>query len=273
MRNPAGSTAGGGTAEAGGRGPQILVRARHTEVTERFRAHVAGKLAGLDRLDHKLYRLDVEVTEEHNPRMSAACERLEITAYSRGPVVRAEAAAADAYAALDLAYAKLEERLRRAADRRHSRGSRVAKAHQVEASVPTGGLPWPGEPSTNGTGPAASASPEPAFPGRGAGAAPEAADPAGGAAEPADRAEPVVEGDEDGPFLVREKVHEAAPMSLDDALAAMELVGHDFYLFTDADRGCPSVVYRRRGYHYGVLRLRDTISGDPGGNMPAEAAG
>jgi hypothetical protein len=59
----------------------------------------------------------------------------------------------------------------------------------------------------------------------------------------------------EGPFLVREKDHLAAPMTLDQALLEMELVGHDFYLFVDADRGVPSVVYRRRGYDYGVIRL------------------
>lgn len=207
--------------------PQIVVRGRHTEVSERFRTHAASKLAGLRRWDHKLFRLDIEVTEEHNPRLAASCERIEITAYSRGPVVRAEAAATDAYAALDLAYAKLEERLRRSAERRHSRGSRVAHAQHVEANLPRW-LPEfaPGEASANGTAPA----------------------------------DTVVEGDEEGPFLVREKVHAASPMTLDEALAAMELVGHDFYLFTDVGSGCPSVVYRRRGYHYGVLRLHDDPS-------------
>lgn len=200
-------------------GPQVVVRGRHTEVSERFRAHVNDKLAGLDRLDHKLFRLDVEVTEEHNPRQSDSCERVEITAFSRGPVVRAEACAGDAYAALDIAYAKLEERLRRAADRRHSRGSRVARA-QIELAPP----PLPEVPNSNHAG---------------------------------SHDEALVDGDEQGPFLVREKVHAAPPMTVQEALAAMELVGHDFYLFADRDAGCPSVVYRRRGYHYGVLRLKD----------------
>ncbi len=59
----------------------------------------------------------------------------------------------------------------------------------------------------------------------------------------------------DGPLVVREKVHKAAPMTIDQALFEMELVGHDFFLFADSDSGQPSVVYRRRGYDYGVLRL------------------
>ena len=59
----------------------------------------------------------------------------------------------------------------------------------------------------------------------------------------------------DGPLVVREKVHVACPMTIDQALFEMELVGHDFFLFTDATDGLPSVVYRRRGYQYGVIRL------------------
>jgi hypothetical protein len=57
------------------------------------------------------------------------------------------------------------------------------------------------------------------------------------------------------PIVIRTKDHEAAPMSLDQALYEMELVGHDFYLFVDAETARPSVVYRRRGYDYGVIRL------------------
>ena len=70
--------------------------------------------------------------------------------------------------------------------------------------------------------------------------------------------EPMPADPEDGPMDVREKTHTAAPMTLDQALAAMELVGHDFYLFLDADTRRPAVVYRRRGYHYGVIRLETT---------------
>jgi hypothetical protein len=59
----------------------------------------------------------------------------------------------------------------------------------------------------------------------------------------------------DGPPVVREKVHAARPMTLDQALYEMELVGHDFYLFVDRDSRRPAVVYRRRGYDYGVIAL------------------
>ena len=62
----------------------------------------------------------------------------------------------------------------------------------------------------------------------------------------------------DGPLVVREKTHTAAPMTLDQALYEMELVGHDFFLFIDKETERPSVVYRRRGYDYGVISLIPT---------------
>ena len=57
------------------------------------------------------------------------------------------------------------------------------------------------------------------------------------------------------PPEVREKTHRSRPMTLDQALYEMELVGHDFYLYVDHDTRRPAVVYRRRGYDYGVISL------------------
>jgi ribosomal subunit interface protein len=193
----------------------VVVKGRHTEVAERFRGHVTDKLAKVAKLDGKVSRIDVEVCEEHNPRLADQRSRVELTCRTRGPVVRAEAAAPDPYAALDLAAARLEARLRRAADRR-----RVHHGIRTPTSV----------------------------------AAATAALSANGAA-PSGTDHEAAAGDDEGPFVVREKEHEARPMSLDQALLEMELVGHDFFLFVDAVRGVPSVVYRRRGYDYGVIRL------------------
>jgi ribosomal subunit interface protein len=205
----------------------IVVKGRRTEVSERFREHVKDKLGRLEKLDSKAYRVDVEICHESNPRLAGACDRVELTLRSRGPVVRAEAAAQDPYGALDIAVAKLEERLRRAADRRRTRHQQ----HHGHASQVRG---------------APRAEPEPATL---EDTAPDTAEQNGGPVE-----EGVVMAA--GPLVVREKAHDATPMTLDDALHRMELVGHDFYLFCDAENGLPSVVYRRRGYTYGVLRLR-----------------
>lgn len=218
----------------------IVVKGRHTEVPERFRRHAAEKLAKVEHLNHKLIRIDVEVSKEHNPRLADRCDRVELTCRSKGPVIRAEAAAADPYAALDLAASRLESRLRRSADRRrvHHGGKTPVSVASATAGLSANGdepglgaLAGLGDPRT-GEGPAGNA-----------GVLDDdlSADPYAIAAE--------------GPMVVREKVHEAVPMSLDQALYEMELVGHDFFLFVDVDSSRPSVVYRRRGYHYGVIRL------------------
>jgi ribosomal subunit interface protein len=193
----------------------IVVKGRHTDISERFRAHVAEKLAKIEKLDSKVISVDVECSTERNPRQAEQSERVELTIRSRGPVVRAEAAAQDCYGALDLAVAKLEARLRKAQDRRKVHHG---KKTPVSVAAATAGLV-----SANGAGPDV---------------APEDA------------------GDGDtSPMFVREKVHDAVPMDLDEALYEMELVGHDFFLFVDSATAQPSVVYRRRGYDYGVIRL------------------
>ena len=96
----------------------VVVKGRHTEVTDGFRSHTEDKLAKIAKLDGRCSRIDVEVSEEHNPRLSGQKVRIELSCHSHRAVLRAEAAAADPYAALDLAVSKLEAQLRRAADRR-----------------------------------------------------------------------------------------------------------------------------------------------------------
>ena len=197
----------------------IVVKARHVEVSDRFRTAAQDKLAKVERLDPGLQRVDVEVSKELNPRLADRAFRVELTCRGKGPVIRAEAAAEDKFAALDVALGKLEGRLRRAADRRSD-----WKKHEKAGGVPP-------------------------------------------AAETSERLA-TQDGDvdlwhvpDDGPMIVREKAHEAAPMTLDQALYEMELVGHDFFLFVDLSSGRPSVVYRRRAYDYGVIRLDVVATG------------
>ena len=97
---------------------EIVVRGRNVEVPDHYRQHVEDKVGQLERFDGKLSRIDVELFHEKNPRQSANCQRVEITLRGKGPVVRAEASAPDFHAALDLACGKLDNRLRRANDRR-----------------------------------------------------------------------------------------------------------------------------------------------------------
>jgi ribosomal subunit interface protein len=216
---------------------EIIVRGRSITVPSRFRQHAAAKLAKLAKLDHKAVRIDVEVSKERNPRQSDRRERVELTIRSRGPAIRAEAAADDRYTALDLAVAKLESRLRRASDRRKVRHGENATLRSPALVAAEAVAP---EPALNGNG---AARPHPAE-----------LDDQGDGAEPDSGMVPIqMEGD--GPLVLREKVHAARPMTIDQALLEMELVGHDFYLFHDSECDRFSVVYRRRGYDYGVIRL------------------
>jgi ribosomal subunit interface protein len=230
---------------------EIIVRGRHITVPSRFRQHAAAKLAKLEKLDQRAVRIDVEVSKERNPRQSDRRERVELTIRSRGPAIRAEAAADDRYTALDLAFAKLESRLRRASDRRKVRhGNTVTvRSPGVLADVTSAGSPAAAPPGAPLAGPA------PALNGD-ATARPRPADTGGSAdSAEADSGMVPIQMEGDGPLVLREKVHAAKPMTIDQALLEMELVGHDFYLFHDSECDRFSVVYRRRGYDYGVIRL------------------
>jgi ribosomal subunit interface protein len=196
---------------------EIVVRGRNVVIPEHFRQHVEEKLSKLERYDGKIHRTDVELQHEKNPRQNGSCQHVEITCRTRGPVVRSEACAEDFYKALDIAADRLERRLSQAADRR-----RIHHGRRTPTSV--------NQATTAELVPedlAALASP--------------------------DTVDDVVE---DGPGrVVREKEHAAEPMTVDQALFEMELVGHDFFMFQDVESGRPSVVYRRKAYDYGIIRL------------------
>jgi ribosomal subunit interface protein len=199
----------------------VVIKARHCNVTEQFRAYVAEKITRLEKLDDRVIRVEVELSAERNKRQHDQASRVEITVRTKGPVVRAEAAAEDKPAAFDLALDKLMAQFRKAADRKrvHHGQHTPRSLYQAAAVLPNFEN---GEAETNGNGRHTVAG---------------------------------IEVDGEGPLVVREKVHPGLPMSLDQALLEMELVGHDFYLFLDAEHQVPSVVYRRKAYDYGVIRL------------------
>ena len=243
---------------------EITFKGRQTDVPGRFREYATTKLNKLVRLEKKAISVDVEVSVERNPRLASQKERVELTIWSGGPAIRAEAAAEDRMAALDLALAKLDSRLRRALDRRkshHGTGAgAVTGASAGPAVAPPGQEPDGDEPVSV---PAARLSSD--------ALRPQAGGPASAAA--GESVVPIpMEGD--GPLVVRQKFHHAKPISIDQALLEMELVGHDFYLFHDIEADMPSVVYRRHGYQYGVIRLVETADGQPaaagdGARIPA----
>jgi ribosomal subunit interface protein len=224
----------------------IIFKGRHTDIPDRFRAQAAAKLGKIEKLEHKAIRVDVQLTAERNPRQAGRRERVELTVTSRGPAIRAEAAAEDRYAALDIAFGKLEARLRRASDRRKAR-------HGAHAAVRLTDLPATAGDLTADL--AAADGGEPATQRAGSGERTEVT---------VDYNAVAVQMQGDGPLVVREKFHQASPMTIDQALFEMELVGHDFFLFMDIHDGLPSVVYRRQGYQYGVLRLVEQAAASNG---------
>lgn len=199
----------------------VTVTGRHCQISDEFRAHVLDRITRIDKLSERVIRVEVQISNHGTKRTPDEAVRAEITLRSKGPVIRAEANANDKVAAFEHALDRLMTRLRRAADRRRDR--RGHRGHQTIRDAGDWLLEAPEESVAEG--------------------------------QDDTRTVAGIEVKGDGPLIVREKEHVAAPMSLDRALEEMELVGHDFYLFVDRSTGTPSVVYRRKAYDYGVIRL------------------
>lgn len=216
----------------------IIVVGRNAEIHSNFRAYVEEKLSKVEQFYPRAQRVECEITHEPNQRQAEYSERVEITVIGKGPVIRAEAASSDRYASVDIAAGKLYERLRRARDRakeHRRRKDRVADEIDVDiekldlsdarqASVPA---PQQGDPDSIG-------------------------DLRVGEAEQTQLG--------DSPVLVRQKLHEAIPMTVSQALYQMELLGHQFFLFIDSQTKQPCAVYHRHGWTYGVIRLDATTN-------------
>jgi ribosomal subunit interface protein len=196
---------------------EVVVKGRNVEIPDHFRIYVSEKLARLERFDRTIYLFDVELDHERNRRQRKNCQHVEITARGRGPVVRGEACADSFYAALESAVCKLESRLRRTKDRRkiHYGDKTPVSVGEATAVIPPSEATETGQPPLDGA---------------------------------------LLDDHEPG-RIVRTKEHPSTPMTVDDALYEMELVGHDFFLFHDKDSDKPCVVYRRHAYDYGLIRL------------------
>jgi ribosomal subunit interface protein len=198
---------------------EVVVKGRNVEVPDHFRIYVSEKLSRLERFDRTIYLFDVELDHERNRRQRKNCQHVEITARGRGPVIRGEACADSFYAALESAVCKLESRLRRHKDRRKIHYGDKTPVSLAEATA----------------------------------VAPESFQPPTATESPATDTSAV--DDHEPGRIVRTKEHPATPMTVDDALSQMELVGHDFFLFHDKQSDKPTVVYRRHAYDYGLIRL------------------
>ncbi|WP_448003895.1 ribosome hibernation-promoting factor, HPF/YfiA family [Agromyces bauzanensis] len=225
---------------------ELNIVGRNLGVTDRFRAYAAEKSEKITNLAERAISLDVKLTR-HNEKNgnNNGLDRVELTLVGKGPVVRAEADGTDKYAAFDVALGRLLERIRRAKDRRKvHRGQRRPTSLREATDL-----------GFSDVGVQA--------------AAPEVIEQVRTGSIPVVEEKPAAE-EEDVycPVVIRRKVFASSPMTVDDALYYMELVGHDFYLFVDSETGRPSVVYRRKGWDYGLIGLDENADAESGPSEP-----
>ena len=211
---------------------ETTITGRNLGVTDRFREYATEKAEKVAHLAEKAIAFEIKVSRHHETRGSKGDDRVELTLIGPGPLVRAESAGSDKYVAFDLAMAKLVERIRQAKDRRKVHRGKHRPVSLREASADgfsvvdiTPAAPHVLENVRTGSIPVVDA-------------------------DAADETE-----EEYSPVVIRKKLFSSEPMSVDDALYYMELVGHDFYLFIDNENNRPSVVYRRKGWDYGVIGI------------------
>ncbi|WKS62227.1 ribosome-associated translation inhibitor RaiA [Corynebacterium accolens] len=207
---------------------RVTITGRNVDVPEHFQERVNDKLAKIERLDPTLTFFHVELQHEPNPRREAESDRIQITATGKGHIARAEAKEDSFYAALETAMGKMERSLRKVKVRREY----VKGGHRAQ----------------KGTGEIA---------------AEMVAEAEAQRAKEERLVDPYAETVEDvrPGQIVRTKEHPATPMSVDDALSEMELVGHDFFLFVNEENNKPSVVYRRHAFDYGIISLSEDAEG------------
>lgn len=199
---------------------ELRISARNLNVSDRFKEYVSEKSGKVEQFAHRPQELNIKVTR-HEHHASGPEDQVELTVYEAGHVVRAEARSADKFAAFDIAFGKLLERLRRYSDKHkiHRGGghknlgaSELAAADFSQLDI----KPLDVRISVD-----------------------EAPEPA------------IIKS----PIEIRTKEFPAMPMTKAEAVDHMELVGHDFFLFQDSETGKNAVVYRRKGYSYGVISL------------------
>jgi ribosomal subunit interface protein len=227
---------------------ELNIVGRNLGITDRFRAYAAEKSEKVTHLAERAISLNVKLTRHNEKNGNTGPDRVELTLVGKGPVVRAEADGSDKYAAFDVALGRLLERIRRSKDRRKvHRGQRRPTSLREATDVGFAGVGVQA-------------------------AAPEVLERVRTGSIPviAENETPAVEEDDVySPVVIRRKVFASTPMTVDDALYFMELVGHDFYLFVDAESGRPSVVYRRKGWDYGLIGLDDRAD-DEAAELPVE---
>jgi ribosomal subunit interface protein len=206
----------------------VNIRGRNVGITDRFEDYVGGKTEKIETLLPKAQTFEVRVSRlsEKSPKHG---DRVEITLVGPGPVIRAESTGGDKYSAFDIAYARVLERVRRLKDKQKVHQGRGLTSLHDAAAADFENIDI--KPASIETLDAV----------------------ANGETPPKDR-----EDEEDYcPVVIRTKQFPGEYMTVDQAVDRMELVGHDFFLFVDAESDRASVVYRRKGWNYGVISLTD----------------
>ncbi|BAQ31779.1 ribosome hibernation-promoting factor, HPF/YfiA family [Bifidobacterium scardovii] len=209
---------------------EIVVTGRHTQIKQRFRDVVESKMNRVTAIAPDAQRAQIVLTHEGNPRQADTAKRVEITVIAGRTVVRAEASSTDEFSALDMALDKLTLRLRRTRDRRKDHRRGYANPAPIDLGVVEPPVEESAEEEPNNS-------------------------PAAAVASDLGPGESVEVQVGDTPIVIRRKLHIAEPMSIDEALYEMELIGHDFFLFVNKETGRPSVVYHRHGWSYGVFEI------------------
>ncbi|MER3388653.1 MAG: ribosome-associated translation inhibitor RaiA [Microcella sp.] len=224
----------------------ITITGRNMGITDRFRDYATEKAEKVEHLADRAQVLEIKVSRHHDKAGRGGHvgdDRVEMTLIGPGPVVRAEASGSDKYVAFDIVIDKLMERLRRAKDKKkvHRGKHRPVSLREATADGFSVVDITPADPEM--------------IEKVATGAIPTAGEAA-------------AEGDEAySPVVIRTKVFPSTSMTVDEAVDHMELVGHDFFLFIDAETDRPSVVYRRTGWNYGVIGLET----EPAAETPAKA--
>ena len=200
---------------------ELRISAKNLTVSDRFRDYVTEKAGKVEQFAHRPQELNIKITRYEHSKGAGQEDQVELTVYEPGHVVRAEARASDKFAAFDMAFAKLLERLRRYSDKQKKHqglgaSELAASDFRDLAIVPADSQLLTGE-------------------------------------------IPVVQQEETeepgGELVIRSKEFEKNAMTKEEAVGHMELVGHDFYLYHDLEHDKAAVVYRRKAYSYGVISL------------------
>ncbi len=197
---------------------EIVVRAKNTKVDPEVQTVTREKLGKLTRFGLEIFRVEVDFSEIRNPRVHDN-ELCEVTLHLKKHFVKAHAASTDQVAALDLVIDKVEHQVTRLKERKVDR---MHKPRRKRLASPPLIDDWEASPRSGAAG-------------NGAGAG-------NGTADAADVAE-----------IIRTKQFTAKPMTVEEASLQMDLLGHDFYLFKDAQTGHATVLYRRRDGHLGLI--------------------